>query len=118
MKEIAVDKNYVTHVQNSVVKRPTDIERYFINFVNRYNLPFRYTGNGELWLGSPPINPDFVHREKRVAVELLGSYWHSPDETANRAKQYEKMHWKVLFLWDRELYEADNRLLTKLEVYV
>lgn len=44
--------------------------------------------------------------------------WHNPDEVVNRAKRYERLHWAVLFLWDKELCEPDSHLLTKLEAYV
>ena len=90
---------------------PTKAELKFSEFCERYQLPFRYTGNGAIWIGG--LNPDFVSTEvERVAVEIFGEYWHSPlfipslDDKRTydgRIEFFRKLGWKLVVIWENEV---------------
>jgi len=57
--------------------KPTKPEKKFIEIIEKYNLPYRYTGDGDVWIGNR--NPDFIEvNGKKAVVEIFGSYYHSP----------------------------------------
>ena len=93
----------------------TEPERLFENLCRKYHLPFKYVGNqrkkGEL-------NPDFIHTSKKMVVEIMGDYWHSPllnfklklkeCTNLNYRKKYYKTHNLVsVFIWEADLKRDD-----------
>ena len=98
--------------------KPTKPERMFLGICQKYNLPFRYVGDGQLWIGKDKkLNPDFVGcNGKRIIVEIMGDYWHSlllnPKLREEAVLTYRKRHfkrfgWASLFLWESDLKRAD-----------
>ncbi len=97
--------------------RPTKPEQRFIELSRKYNLPFRYTGNGSFWVENTNINPDFVEcNGHKVCIEIFGDYWHTPlfnhhikfDRTEKGRKGILKKYgWKCIVLWQSALM-ADN----------
>jgi len=98
--------------------RPTKPELIFEGICKKYALPFRYVGNGELWIGkTKKLNPDFIEcNGKKIIIEVLGDYWHSPLLNRNlpehgdlkyRKKHYSKYKWKSIFLWETDLKRDD-----------
>jgi very-short-patch-repair endonuclease len=80
-----------------------------------HNLPYRYVGDGSLWIGG--LNPDFIHNEKNVVVEVLGRYWHSNEEAQERAHKFRKCGFECITIWEEELCSSSDedivrRLLT------
>lgn len=108
-----------------IPKHHTKPELAFIEICNKYNLPFKYTGNGSFWIHN--INPDFVEcNGKKIAVEIFGDYWHSPLLKRNmrynqtyrgRKKILKKYGWKLIVLWESDLLRGDAEafVLSKLE---
>jgi G:T-mismatch repair DNA endonuclease (very short patch repair protein) len=88
-------------------------EKAFMNICKKYLFPFKFVGNGALWLGN--ANPDFVHNTKKIVVEVFGDYWHSPllrnvryNETLNgRRKQLKVEGYKLIVLWESDLNRED-----------
>ena len=66
-------------LQKHFPKHHTKPEVIFEEICKKYNLSFKYTGDGSFWIGkNPSINPDFVEcNGKKIAVEIF-SYWHDP----------------------------------------
>jgi len=54
-------------------KRPTDLELLFMNFIDKYHLPFRYVGDGSLIINGK--NPDFIDEKNGVVVEVYNVFW-------------------------------------------
>lgn len=89
----------------------TKPELKFEEICKKYNLPYRYVGDGKFWIEN--INPDFVESNgKKIAVEIFGNYWHSPllnpklreDRTLPyREKTLKKYGWKLIVFWEDEL---------------
>ena len=97
-------------------KHHTKPERIFESICEKYNLPFKYTGDGSFWIHN--INPDFVEcNGKKVAVEIFGDYWHSPLLRYNipyqrtyegRKKILKKYGWALIVLWESDLKRKDT----------
>ena len=99
----------------------TKPELQFIEICERHNLPFKYTGDGTLWIRN--INPDFVHNnEKKIAVEIFGNYWHSSmrkhlpyyQTEEGRRNILQDEGWKLIVLWESELKGDENLILGRL----
>ena len=93
----------------------TKPELIFEAICKKNNLPFRYVGDGQLWIKN--INPDFVDvNGKKIAVEIFGDYWHSPllrnavsyNQTyEGRKKILKKYGWKLIVFWETDLKRED-----------
>jgi very-short-patch-repair endonuclease len=95
--------------------RPTSLEKRLMEICESHNLPYRYVGDGSLWIGG--LNPDFIHNEKNVVVEVLGRYWHSNEEAQERAHKFRNCGFECITIWEEELCSSSDedivrRLLT------
>lgn len=89
-------------------KRPTSLEKKFINFCEKYQLPFKYCGNGSLLIGYK--NPDFFDvNGKKICIETASKFFksHSPPKEyeTKRIKHFGKYGWKCLVIWDDEIFK-------------
>lgn len=94
-------------------KTPSTIETRYIDFFERNNLPFTYTGMGTVWLSTNRtgilvhFNPDFVCSmyNSKFAIEVTTSdfYYHTEEEKLDRKNNYESVGWHVLFLTEKDL---------------
>lgn len=96
----------------------TKPERIFEAICKKYNLQFKYTGDGAFWIGkNPSVNPDFVEcNGKKIAIEIF-SYWHDPlkrhckipfsQTYEGRKKILKKYGWKLIVFWDADILEED-----------
>lgn len=87
-------------------KRPTSLEKEFMALCGKHSLPYRYVGNGEIWIGR--MNPDFINIDgKKQLVEVLGSYWHNKKETDERIRKYAKYGFECIAIWEDELKDEE-----------
>ena len=94
--------------------RPTGYEQIIIDLCQEFDLPFKYVGDGKLWIGHG--NPDFVHNTKKLLIETYCRYWHEKDYEKTRTNQFKKHGYNVLFLNDDHLQPSYYRgiCLTKI----
>ena len=97
--------------------RPTKPEQRFIEIIEKHNLPYRYTGNGDVMIGKK--NPDFFNTNgNKVVIEIFGKAFHSPLFTYidnipyNRTykgtiEHYKKYGLKCIIFWDRDILRED-----------
>lgn len=108
----------ILKITKNIQKRPTKIETIFKGICEKNNIPFHYTGDGQLWIGTEKkLNPDFIEANgKKICVEIFGEYWHNrlinPGLTEDRTMPYRKEHykiygWKSIFLWETDLLRND-----------
>ena len=99
-------------------KSRTKPERIFEEICKKHNLPFHYTGDGQLWIGKRRLlNPDFIEANgNKILVEIFGDYWHSPllrpkmkeiQHPLYREKHYKKYKWQPIFIWESDLKRKD-----------
>lgn len=119
------DKLRLKRMGRRIPRANTGFEKAFKWICKKYHLPFKYVGDGQVWIGR--VNPDFIdYNGKKVAVEIFGDYWHTPlfrqtalkpsyTEQGRRAllKQY---GWKLIVIWASEfkLPNATERILSRL----
>lgn len=111
-KQRLLDPEYRRKVMSN--RRPTDIEQKTIDIIKKYNLPYKYTGNGTFQIGR--FNPDFVNtNNEKIALDIFGDYWHSPDEIPERKAVFAEYGWKLVIIWGHELKKLSERqIATKL----
>lgn len=95
-------------------RRPTDIEQKLIDVITKYNLPYKYTGNGTFKVNGK--YPDFVNtNSQKIAIDIFGDYWHSPDEVPKRKAAFAEYGWKLVILWGHEINTlSEEELLEEL----
>lgn len=105
----------------------TEPELIFEGICKKYNLPFHYVGDGQLWIGEEKVlNPDFTEvNGKKICVEVFGDYWHSPllnpelRENALlgfRKNHFRKYGWTSIFIWERDLKRKDAEKFVLIEL--
>lgn len=81
---------------------PTSFEKKIIDLCEKYNLPFRYIGNGEVIIGFR--NPDFIEcNGKKLIIETYCSFYHPEDYEEKRGKLFAKYGYRTLFLNENDL---------------
>lgn len=106
--------------RHSPKRKKTKPEVIFEDICKWNNLPFHYVGDGQLWIGKKgqkQLNPDFIEATgKKVCVEVMGDYWHSPLLNKNmkesgtlvfRKKHYKHFKWHPIFIWESDLKRRD-----------
>lgn len=94
---------------------PNKPEKTLIKLMQDNNLPFRYVGNGEVWLGNK--NPDFINvNGKKQVIEYFGTYWHPIFDGTKRTEHYKQYGFSTLIIWDSEL-EDKPKLLNKIKTF-
>jgi hypothetical protein len=111
-------------------KHHTKPERIFEEICQRNSLDFHYVGDGSFWIGKKgekQLNPDFIEANgKKICVEVMGDYWHSPLLNRNlredslllfRKKHFRRFGWKTVFIWGTDLLRKDTEqfILKKLK---
>jgi len=94
-----------------LLKRPTSLEKQFIAICKKHELPFRYVGDGEFFIGSK--NPDFIQISgKKVCVEVANTYHHSENYKQERKAYFSRFGWGCIVFKCNHLDEAS--VLSKL----
>ena len=94
----------------SLSKRPTNLEKNFIEICKEHNLPYRYTGDGKFFLDG--LNPDFINcNGEKTAIEVFANYWKKrmygsvENYKKDRQKTFNSYGWKILFFNEHEVKE-------------
>jgi len=73
----------------------------------------RYVGNFSFWIvtKSGTHNPDFKIRGQKKIIELFGDYWHKGENPEKLIKEYAKVGWDCIVVWESEFYNEPERIL-------
>ena len=91
------DKEYREKTTMAIIKgklkRPTSLEKEMIDIIKKYNLPYKYVGDGSFLIGWK--NPDFVNinGEKKL-IEVGNVYHHQGNYIEERSSHFAKYGWK------------------------
>ena len=111
MKQKWLDENFALRVVTSLSFRPTKSEKILdIDLQELFPNKWRYVGDGSLWIGHPPMNPDFVMIEENKVIEIFGDYWHRNDDPQDRINKFEKFGYKAIVIWEHELKDIPKVL--------
>lgn len=99
----------IKKILKSLFKRPTSLEKQMIDMIEKYNLPYKYTGNGLFLIGGK--NPDFVNvNGEKICIEVRNrnvcKYWTkiTPEEyKRRRIEHFAKWGWECIVLWEDDL---------------
>jgi hypothetical protein len=97
-------------------KRPTSLEKQFIELIQHNNLPYMYVGDGSFLIGYK--NPDFINiNGKKICIETrpkdMCKIWNkcsAEDYQNKRCEHYRKYGWKCIIIWD-ENFENPSKIL-------
>lgn len=106
----------------------TTSEQKFIKIIQKYNLPFNYVGNGQIWFqGDKHIfNPDFLSKNPKHIIEIFGDYWHNLPENKSKDQErfltYSRHGYKCLVVWEHELLGKkrlpEKEIITKINKFI
>lgn len=104
-------------------QRPTKPEQRLIDIIQKYKLPFEYTGDGSFLIHG--YSPDFVNcNGKKEIIEVFGDYWHSSEREQTTWKRTElgrimlfnSFGFRCIVLWERELNTlTDDAIVEKIK---
>lgn len=95
--------------------KPNKPEKILIRLFKDHGLPFRYVGDGKVWLGKH--NPDFINiNGKKQVVELFGTYWHPRSDEPKWKKDYEEYGFDCLVIWENDLNDLEE-VANKIKTY-
>lgn len=102
-KHIGIKQSKETIHKRLKKRSISSLEIKMITIINKFQLPFRFVGNGTFFVGNK--NPDFIDTVgKKIAIEVFyinhkekfaGGYEHWKDE---RTKVFENEGWKIIFI--------------------
>lgn len=94
-------------VLKGLLSRPTRLEQKLIDIIEANNLPFKYVGDGQLWLGYKC--PDFINiNGKKQLIELFGVHWHDVFDVAKRSEHFRQYGFDTLVIWEDEMTDTDT----------
>jgi len=116
----------ITAMMKAAKTKPNRFELEVESIIQENDLPFEYTGSGEIIIAG--LNPDFVCVEHGLIIACYGCYWHGcPEHHPKQKKRYEhslerverlEFHgYKVLVVWEHELKDK-HKLVKRLKQFV
>ena len=105
-KRLWNDPLYAQRIVRSQNRRPTKLEQRVMSIIDTNNLPFRYVGNGKFWIAGK--NPDFVHLQENLLIEVFGNYWHEVEDETKLKQHYGKHGYDLIVIWENELSNEEN----------
>lgn len=85
-------------------RSPNYPEQGFINLCTKYDLPYRYVGNGQLVIGRK--NPDFVDSTGTKLIEIWGEHWHHGQNPQDRIDFFRSRGYDCLVIMAKELNDG------------
>jgi len=130
-KERWQNKEYKEKVFKKIFKslniQPNKPEKILIMLFKKHNLPFKYVGDGKVWIDGR--NPDFISNDSKKIIEMHGRAYHDPTHRFGKSlkipygrtkqgtiKHYNKNGYPCLVIWDDELKDID-KVLSKIQQF-
>jgi len=97
----------VEAIIKGLLKRPTSLEQKFIEIIQKYNLPYRYVGNGSFLIGFK--NPDFINiNGDKSCIEVANRFHHQGDWADKRREHFKKFGWDCAIIFEDEIGEESK----------
>jgi len=114
MKRRWLDKEYAiktrTKILKSLCRTPNCLERKMMEIIQRFNLPYKYVGDGSFFIENK--NPDFINiNGEKTAIEVYANIFKQfCFKDVERWKQerqelFSKYGWEVIFLDEKQVNE-------------
>ena len=103
----------IRSILQGMLKRPTSFEKIIIDIINKYKLPYKYTGDGSFLIGYK--NPDFINcNGEKICIEVYNDFHHPNNYEEIRSKHFSDYGWKTIFIDEREIRD-ENIILGKIK---
>jgi hypothetical protein len=90
-----------------LLKRPTSLEQKFIEIIQKYNLPYKYVGNGSFLIGFK--NPDFINiNGDKSCIEVANRFHHQGDWADKRREHFKKLGWDCAIIFEDEIKDESK----------
>jgi hypothetical protein len=90
-----IEELRIKNVVIGVMKRPTSIEKLFMHIASKYDLPYKYVGDGSFWINRK--NPDFVNcNGEKICIEVANHYHHPDPWDKERIEHFRRCGWECL----------------------
>lgn len=113
IRELWKTKEYREKVMKNslkgLIKRPTSFEKFFIQLFEKYEMPFKYVGDGAFFIGEK--NPDFISKDgSKICIEVSYGFFKDEDYEIRRIEYFAKHGWKCLVFFEDDLKNKDQIL--------
>ncbi len=96
----------IKNILKGTMKRPTSFEDVLLKIIKKYNLPYKYVGDGSFLIGYK--NPDFINiNGDKVCIEVYNDYHHPSNYEEIRSKHFAKYGWKTRFVSEDNIDNED-----------
>ncbi len=89
-------------------RTPTTLEEKFQKIIDKYDLPYKYVGDGSFILGH--FNPDFINiNNEKIAIEVYARYYKLRNNKSinqwkeERSKIFRKYGWEIIYFNELEV---------------
>lgn len=101
-----IRERQIKAIVKGLIKRPTSLEKQMMGIIKKYNLPYKYTGNGSFLIGFK--NPDFVNcNGQKICIEVANTIHHSEDYPQKRIEHFKKYGWDCIVFRTNKLKEDE-----------
>lgn len=125
MKKQNMNLDFQQKRLKALATKPTTPETSLMNLITRFNLPFKYVGDGSVIIGN--LNPDFINENERKIIEVFGRVFHDPAtsffpisvkrQVAGRTEYFNQYGFDTLVVWDNEL-EDETKVVEKIRNFM
>lgn len=107
-------KNRPAEIIRKMFRRriPTSLEKKFQSIVDKYNLPYKYVGNGSFLIER--YSPDFINtNDKKIAIEVYARYYKLRNNKTiekwkkEREKVFNVYGWEIIYFDETEVNEKN-----------
>lgn len=99
------------HIRKILTRRtPSSLEQKFQEIIDKYNLPYKYVGNGKFFIER--YNPDFVNtNNEKIAIEVYASFYKKRGFSnikqwkKKRTETFKKYGWEVIYFNETQVNE-------------
>ena len=107
------------NIKKALTRRiPTSLEDKFQKIIDKYNLPYKYVGDGKFFIER--YNPDFINtNHEKIAIEVYARYYKLRNNVSiekwkeDRQKVFNKYGWKILYF--NEIETNEKNVLEKIK---
>jgi G:T-mismatch repair DNA endonuclease (very short patch repair protein) len=110
--------DFCSNRMKALCKKPTKPEKWMINLIDEYDLPYKYVGDGAILIEG--LNPDFINvNGQKLVIEIFGRIWHETfvrdwkRTEFGRRSVFAKYGYRTLIIWDDEL-EDESAILNRI----
>lgn len=106
-RAIKIKEKIIKHTLARLFQRPTSYERRVVSLIKKYQLPYRYVGDGKVIIGGK--NPDFINtNHQKIFIEVYAKqhlgYLKPLNYEDSRGGFFDKYEYKTVFLSDDDLF--------------